>query len=121
MHADHHDEGRPRGRTLGFFEKMAALKRLIMWDYGRETSIYVIFCLLIVAFIFLTPKSWFDKRERLENQTSRLILQASDYSADRAALEKKIREISGNPAATVVATREKVNARGETVYEIDIR
>ncbi|MDM7922336.1 MAG: hypothetical protein QUS14_08545 [Pyrinomonadaceae bacterium] len=100
---------------------MGRLKRVIMWDYGRETSVYVIFCLLIVAFIFLTPKTWFDKRERLENRTSRIILQASDYSGDRAVLEQKVRELSGNPAAVVVGTRERQNARGEKIYEIDIR
>jgi hypothetical protein len=92
-----------------------------MWDYGRETSVYVIFCLLIVAFIFLTPKSWFDKREKLENQTSRIILRASEYSADRAVLEQRVREISGIPAAEIVASRTRQNARGETVYEIDIK
>lgn len=92
-----------------------------MWDYGRETSVYVIFCLLIVAFIFLTPKSWFDKRERLATQTSRVIVQASEYSPDQAVLEQHIREISGNSNAKIVATREKVNKRGEKVYEVDFR
>lgn len=100
---------------------MGRLKRLIMWDYGRETSVYVIFCLLIVAFIFLTPKSWFDKREKLENQTSRVILRASEYSADRAVLEQKVRDISGIPTAEIVASRTRRNALGETIYEIDIK
>lgn len=100
---------------------MGRLKRLIMWDYGRETSVYVIFCLLIVAFIFLTPKSWFDKRERLESQTSRIILRASEYSADRAVLEQRVREISGIPAAQIVGSRTRQNAKGETIYEIDIK
>jgi len=29
-----------------------------------------VFCLLIVAFIFLTPKSWFDRAEKLATQTA---------------------------------------------------
>ncbi len=47
---------------------MGVLKRLILWEYNRETSVYIVFCLLIVAFIFLTPKSWFEKKERTANQ-----------------------------------------------------
>ncbi|HKX82966.1 MAG TPA: hypothetical protein VJL58_02000 [Pyrinomonadaceae bacterium] len=97
------------------------LKKLILWSYSRETSVYVIFCLLIVAFIFLTPKTWFDKREKLATQTSRLIVQAKDFSPDKAILEKHVRELSGNPNAEIIDFREKRNGRGEVVYEIDIR
>ena len=39
------------------------LKNLILWNYERGTWPYDIFCLLIVAFIFLTPKTWFEKRD----------------------------------------------------------
>lgn len=54
---------------------MSSIKKLILWEYSRETSVYVIFCLLIVAFIFLTPKSWFEKRERLATYMSRSFVQ----------------------------------------------
>ena len=97
------------------------LRNLLLWSYGRETSVYVIFCLLIVAFIFLTPKSWFDRREKLATQTSRLIVQQSDFSPDRSVLERRVREISGNANAEIIGWQQKVNVRGETVYEIDIR
>ena len=100
---------------------MGTLKKLIQWEYSRETSVYVIFCLLIVAFIFLTPKSWFEKRDRLATQTTRLIVQASDFSAEKALLEQRVRDLSGNPNAVVVDWRKKENARGETIYEVDIR
>ena len=100
---------------------MERIRRLILWSYGRETSVYVIFCLLIVAFIFLTPKSWFDKSEKLATQTSRVIVQEKDFSPDKSILEKRVRELSGNPSAEIVEFRQKVNARGEVIYEIDIR
>ncbi|MGQ0542146.1 MAG: hypothetical protein ACT4O9_09905 [Blastocatellia bacterium] len=100
---------------------MEQLKRLILWNYSRETSVYVIFCLLIVAFIFLTPKSWFDKREKHATNTSRLIVQAYEFSPDHNILERRVKELSGNPHAEIVSWREKQNERGETVYEIDIR
>lgn len=105
------------GRSL----EMERVKRIILWNHSRETSIYVIFCLLIVAFIFLTPKSWFDKRERLATPTLRLVVQASDFSPDRPVFEKKVRELSGDPDAVIVETREKKNASGETVYEVEIK
>ena len=100
---------------------METIKKFVLWSYSRETSVYVIFCLLIVAFIFLTPKTWFDKRERLATQTSRLIVQSSDFSSEKNILEKRVRELSGDPEAIVVDWRKKTNERGETVYEVDIR
>ncbi len=100
---------------------MELLKKLIFWNYSRETSVYVIFCLLIVAFIFLTPKSWFDKREPVATQTARLIVKQSDYSPDKAIMEKRVKELTGRPEAEIVATREKKSNSGETIYEIDIR
>lgn len=121
MFADDKHARRASGRGRKGRIRMGVFKRAVLWDYGRETSIYVIFCLLIVAFIFLTPRSWFDKREKLATQTSRLIVKAEDFSPDRATLERRVRELSGNPSAVVVETREKKNARGETVYEIEIR
>jgi len=100
---------------------MSLLKKFILWEYSRETSVYVIFCLLIVAFIFLTPKEYFERRDRLATQTSRLIVQASDFSPEKHILQQRVREISGNPEAIVVDYRAKQNGRGETVYEVDIR
>lgn len=100
---------------------MDLVKKFVLWNYGRETSVYVVFCLLIVAFIFLTPKSWFDKREPVATQTSRLIVQQKDFSTDRVALEKRVREISGRPDAVIVEARERKTDAGETFYEIDFR
>jgi hypothetical protein len=44
------------------------MKRLILWDHERGTWQYDVFCLLIIAFIFLTPKSWFERAETLATQ-----------------------------------------------------
>lgn len=97
------------------------LRKFVLWEYSRETSVYVIFCLLIIAFIFLTPKTWFERRDRLATQTSRLIVQASDFSPEKNILQQRVRDLSGDPDAVVVDWREKRNNRGETVYEVDIR
>lgn len=100
---------------------MHLIKKIVFWSYSRETSVYVIFCLMIVAFIFLTPKSWFDKREPVATQTSKLIVQQKDFSPDPSVLETRVRELSGRADAQIVATRERRNDRGETFYEIDFR
>jgi hypothetical protein len=100
---------------------MERLKRIILWSYSRETSVYVIFCLLIVAFIFLTPKEWFNRTDSLATQTSRLIVKQADFSPEKAVLEQRVRDLSGNPTAEVVEWRKRLTADGETVYEIDIR
>ena len=100
---------------------MEIIKRLILWSYSRETSVYVIFCLLIVAFIFLTPKEWFNRRDSLATQTSRLIVKQSDFSPEKGVLQQRVRVLSGNPQAEVVDWRTRETPDGETVYEIDIR
>lgn len=97
------------------------IKKFILWEYNRETTIYLIFCLLIVAFIFLTPKSWFDKREKLATQTSRLIVKAQDFSPVESERKKKVKELSGNPNAEIIDLKEKKNEGGEIYYEIEIR
>ena len=100
---------------------MERLKRLILWSYSRETSVYVIFCLLIVAFIFLTPKEWFNPKDSFATQTSRLIVKQADFSPEKTVLEQRVRELSGNPRAEIIEWRERRMPDGETVYEIDIR
>lgn len=100
---------------------MGRLKRIILWDYSRETSVYVIFCLLIVAFIFLTPKSWFESRERLTSSATRIILKSSDFPGGRSEIEGKIREFTGNPNVTIADFRETTTSNGEKIFVVDVR
>jgi len=39
------------------------MKNVILWNFSRGTWQYDIFCLLIIAFIFLTPNIWFGERK----------------------------------------------------------
>lgn len=45
------------------------IKDIIWWNYERASWQWDVLCVLIMAFIFLTPKAWFDKRENLATQT----------------------------------------------------
>lgn len=46
-------------------------KNFILWRYGRTTWQYDVVCVLILAFIFLTPRSWFDERKSRVNSEPR--------------------------------------------------
>ncbi|HEY0657991.1 MAG TPA: hypothetical protein VGD05_05940 [Pyrinomonadaceae bacterium] len=97
------------------------MKDIILWKYERASWQWDILCLLILVFIFATPKTWFDKREKLATQTSRLIVKAQDFSLEKSEMERRVKELSGNDNAEILGMREKKNDRGETFYEIDIR
>ena len=45
------------------------MKNIINWSYERGTWQYDVLCLLIIAFIFLTPKAWFVKVASIATQT----------------------------------------------------
>lgn len=62
---------------------LTGMKDIILWNHERGTWQYDVFCGLIIAFIFLTPNRWFDKRETLATQTSRLIVKPEDFSAEK--------------------------------------
>lgn len=100
---------------------MSLLKDIVLWKYERASPQWDVLCVLILAFIFLTPKEWFDKRENLATQTARLTVKADDFPSDRAALEKKVKDLSGNQTAEIIQWRRKQDAGGEEIYEIDIR
>lgn len=95
------------------------IKDIILWKYERASWQWDLLCLLIIFFIFLTPKVWFDKREA--TKVSRLIVKSQDFSPDKNEMSKRVKELSGNPNAEILEWHERKNAQGETFYEIDIR
>lgn len=97
------------------------IKDIILWRYERASWQWDLLCFLIILFIFLTPKSWFDKRDTLATRTSRLIVKAKDFSPDRQNLEKFVRAETGNPNAEIIALKERTDEKGEVFYEIEIR
>ncbi len=97
------------------------LKDIILWKYERASWQWDLLCCLIMLFIFLTPKQWFERKERLATQTSRLIVKAKDFSPDRKELEKRVRSEIGNPNAEIIKLNERTDANGEVFYEIEVR
>ena len=100
---------------------MGKLKNFILWNYSRETSVYVIFCLAIVAFIFLTPKHWFEGRGIVATRTELVIVKPREFPVNTDFLQRRVREITGNSEAQLVGWREIKTSDGETAYEIEYR
>jgi hypothetical protein len=100
---------------------MGKLKNFLLWNYSRETSVYVIFCLAIVAFIFLTPKEWFVGRGTLATRTNVVIVKVTEVSVDKESLQKRVREMTGDATVVVIGWRETTEPSGERVYEVDIK
>src|SRR5215211_5248829 len=100
---------------------MGKLKNFVLWNYSRETSVYVIFCLIIVAFIFLTPKSWFTGSGILATRNQSVTVKPQAFPINTDFLQRRVREITGNSTASLVGWRETKTAEGETVYEVEYK
>ncbi|HKS29730.1 MAG TPA: hypothetical protein VJS44_18035 [Pyrinomonadaceae bacterium] len=110
---------------------MRTLKKLLFWSYGRSTWQYDVLCALILAFIFLTPQSWFPSGELMQGEAhprpsarAYLLVEPAEKGTqiDRAELERRVRIATGRPDATVTGWRERPDEQGRIVgYEVDIR
>jgi uncharacterized membrane protein YfhO len=106
------------------------VKKFFLWTYARNTWQYDVFCALILAFIFLTPKSWFDNgepRSRREHQTqvaSQVLLVVPEKGVEMEAgeIERRVRELTNRPEIRVANIRKRLDATGKIIaYEVDIR
>ena len=116
------------------------IKKLFFWGYARNTWQYDVLCALILAFIFLTPKSWFDTGIALKSRTlsepargaehqkpvaSKVIVMAADnFPAQMAQneIENQVRRLTGRAEAQVLSAEPKRDESGKIVaYEVDIR
>jgi len=103
----------------------ATLKKIFFWNYARNTWQWDLLCLVILIFIFLTPKSWFDGSERPRNtlhQTVILSPEVVSSEADKGQIEQRVRAVTGRSKVEVLAVRKVVDAQGRTrSLEVDIR
>ena len=54
-----------RDTAIGTIALHFMLKGIILWKYERASWQWDLLCCLIMMFIFLTPKTWFDRKEKL--------------------------------------------------------
>jgi hypothetical protein len=103
----------------------ATLKKIFFWNYARNTWQWDLLCVVILIFIFLTPKSWFDGSERPRNtlhQTVILSPEVVSNEADKGQIEQRVKTMTGRSKVEVLAVRKVVDAEGHTrSFEVDIR
>jgi hypothetical protein len=106
------------------------IKKVFFWTYARNTWQWDILCVLILAFIFLTPKSWFEGSERRaalghQKGTTATVLvgpEVVENQGDNTLLQARVRALSGRPEAQIVEVRKVIDNQGKTVgYQVDFR
>lgn len=108
-----------------------AAKRIILWSYGRTTWQYDVLCALILAFIFLTPKSWFVEGElgggRLHQSSDkaaqRLLIgpESLGQTPDAQAVERGVQKLTGRTDFRVRGWRALRAEDGQiAAFEVDI-
>ena len=104
---------------MGFISDTA--RKIVFWNYSRTSWQWDVLCVLILAFIFLTPKSWFASAPPVQTTvvwTSDLVGNQSDTNEiDRVARAKLNR-----PTGQVMVRLPKYDQSGKVIaYEVDIR
>jgi hypothetical protein len=106
------------------------IKKSFLWSYARNTWQWDVLCVLILVFIFLSPKSWFmsgERRVRLGHQSdavSTVLVGAElvENDKDRQQLQQRVRALTGQANALVIDVRPRQDGSGKTIaYEVDIR
>jgi hypothetical protein len=109
---------------------LTTLRKIFFWNYARNTWQWDVLCVVILVFIFLTPKSWLGGGERpqaKEHQSpvAKTVVLSPEVvinEEDRGQLEQQIRMLTGRSQVEVVAVRKVVGADGKPVsFEVDIR
>jgi hypothetical protein len=105
---------------MGFLSNTA--KRIAFWNYSRTSWQWDVLCVLILVFIFLTPKSWFENTEFRRHKTVVIASEVVGNQVDRPTIEQRARQLAGKPDGRVTEVRPVYDATGKLIgYEVDIR
>jgi hypothetical protein len=101
-------------------------KKIVFWTYPRTSWQWDVLCVLILVFIFLTPKSWFENSAYQRTHTGQTtIVMGVDVvgsQLDRSEIERQVRQLTGRPRAQVGDVRPRRDESGKLIgYEVDIR
>jgi hypothetical protein len=115
---------------LEVLDLLNVLRKLFFWNYARNTWQWDVLCVVILIFIFLTPKSWFENSERRgltghQSPVAATVLLGAeliDNAQDKGRIEQVVRTFTGRSDVQVVNVRQVVDKDGKTRgYEVDIR
>lgn len=97
-------------------------RKIAFWNYSRTSWQWDVLCVLILVFIFLTPKSWFENSEFRRERTVLILTEVVGNQPDRSAIEQRAREVAGRPEGQVTDFRPVVDGAGKVIgYRVDIR
>jgi hypothetical protein len=102
------------------------LKQIVFWTYPRTSWQWDVLCVLILVFIFLTPKSWLDnsayQRTHMGQATTVVNTDVVGAQLDKTEIERRARLKAGRPGAQVTVVRKLNDEAGKLIgYEVDIR
>ena len=106
---------------------LTTLKKIFFWNYARNTWQWDVLCVVILIFIFLTPKSWLGERPKTglhQTPFKTVILspQVVPNERDKGQIEVQVRKLTGQDQVEVLGVRRVVGPDGSTVsFEVDIR
>jgi hypothetical protein len=107
---------------LGMGLLSSTARKIVFWTYPRTSWQWDVLCLLILVFIFLTPKGWFETRGFRRQKTVVIAADVVGSQADRDGIGRRAKEVAARPEGRVIAVRNLVDANGKLVaYEVDIR
>ncbi len=97
-------------------------RKIVFWNYSRTSWQWDVLCVLILVFIFLTPKWWFENTEFRRQRTVVLAAEVLGNQPDKSAIERRAKEVAGRPDSQVTDVREHRDGTGRLIgYEVDIR
>jgi len=109
---------------------LTTLKKIFFWNYARNTWQWDVLCVVILIFIFLTPKSWFSGGERSQAKehqspivkTVLLSPEVVGNEQDKARIQRHVQLMMGRDQVEIVEIRKVVASDGRIVsFEVDIR
>jgi hypothetical protein len=109
---------------------LTTLKKIFFWNYARNTWQWDLLCVVILIFIFLTPKWWFSSGERVQSMVhpspvARTLVFSPEVignEEDKGRIEEQVKSLTGRAEVEVLAVRKIPGPDGKTrSFEVDIR
>jgi len=109
---------------------VTTLKKIFFWNYARNTWQWDLLCVVILIFIFLTPKSWFSGGERVQSMVHQspvpmtlfLKPEVIGNEGDKGKIEQHVKALMGRDDIEVLNIRKIPGPDGKTRgFEVDIR
>jgi hypothetical protein len=110
---------------MGFVSN--TIKKIVFWNYPRTSWQWDVLCVLILVFIFLTPKSWFAntsyRQEAPKEASTIVILPAEDFGPQPLTeeIERRAKEVAHRPEAQHLTIQPEGEGGKIRRYKVDIR